>query len=148
SAKHSQIYTELSSLTKSGLVDYKIEISGNVLEKKLYSITPAGNAEFKRWENTCFPKAYPSKDEFRLQLFFSDCVSPEHRLNLLKKQLKYYKKRLSHFQENLQKFNIIPPTDESEFSDYLVLLGAMMREEANCKWIETSIRLCEEKHPS
>ena len=38
SAKHSQIYPELKSLNEQGMVEYKIEISGTVLEKKLYSI--------------------------------------------------------------------------------------------------------------
>lgn len=148
SAKHSQIYTELNLLKESGLVDYKIEISGNVLEKKLYSITPAGRAEFKNWENASSQKAYPPKDEFRLQLFFSDCISFEHRLNLLKNQLTYYKKRLAHLQENLKKFDALPPAKEDELSDYMVLLGAIIREEGNCRWMEECIRLCEERRPS
>lgn len=32
-AKHSQIYPELKSLTEAGLVEYEIEIAGNVLQK-------------------------------------------------------------------------------------------------------------------
>lgn len=145
SAKHSQIYTELSALTVAGFVNYEIEISGNVLEKKMYSITPAGKLEFEKWEKSCTRKSYPPKDEFRLQLFFSDNISAEHRRNLLTEQLTYYKKRLSHLRDNLQKFDAIPPKEESEFSDYLVLMGAILREETNCKWMETAIRLCEEK---
>ena len=39
SAKHSQIYPELKKLLAEELVEYKVEISGDVLEKKIYSIT-------------------------------------------------------------------------------------------------------------
>ena len=33
-AKHSQIYPELKSLNAEGLIQYRVEITGNVLEKK------------------------------------------------------------------------------------------------------------------
>ena len=42
SAKHSQIYPELKSLYEAGLIDYQVEISGTVLEKKVYTITSDG----------------------------------------------------------------------------------------------------------
>ena len=38
-AKHSQIYPELKSLNAEGLIQYRVEITGNVLEKKVYTIT-------------------------------------------------------------------------------------------------------------
>ena len=41
-AKHSQIYPELKALADEGLIAYQIEISGTVLEKKVYSITERG----------------------------------------------------------------------------------------------------------
>ena len=38
SAKHSQIYPELKKLVSEELIIFKIEISGDVLEKKVYYI--------------------------------------------------------------------------------------------------------------
>ena len=38
SANHSQIYPELKRLSEEGLVNYQVEISGNVLERKVYSL--------------------------------------------------------------------------------------------------------------
>ena len=38
-AKHSQIYPELKSLNAEGLIQYRVEITGNVLEKKVYTRT-------------------------------------------------------------------------------------------------------------
>ena len=48
-AKHSQVYPELKRLTEEGLIEYKVVIQGEKLEKKLYSITEKGKEEFKNW---------------------------------------------------------------------------------------------------
>ena len=45
-AKHSQIYPELKSLNAEGLIQYRVEITGNVLEKKVYTITDEGRRDF------------------------------------------------------------------------------------------------------
>lgn len=77
-AKHSQIYPELKSLSENGLVRYEVEITGNVLEKKVYSITEKGREDFYKWEESLNPLKPVPKDEFRLQLFFSGALSPEN----------------------------------------------------------------------
>ena len=41
-AKHSQIYPELRRLYDEGLITYEVQISGEALEKKVYSITEQG----------------------------------------------------------------------------------------------------------
>lgn len=46
-AKHSQIYPELKSLNAEGLIQYRVEITGNVLEKKVYTITDEGRRDFR-----------------------------------------------------------------------------------------------------
>ena len=65
-AKHSQIYPELKSLSENGLVRYEVEITGNVLEKKVYSITEKGREDFYKWEESLNPLKPVPKDEFRL----------------------------------------------------------------------------------
>ena len=76
------------------------------------------------------------KDEFRLQLFFSGALSPEKRMALLTDQLKQHEEKLAHLKGNMGKFSSIPPEDENDFADYLVLHGAVLREETNCKWLK------------
>ena len=71
-AKHSQIYPELKSLNAEGLIQYRVEITGNVLEKKVYTITDEGRRDFSEWEETLCPIQTASKDESRLRLFFLD----------------------------------------------------------------------------
>ncbi len=70
-AKHSQIYPELKSLNAEGLIQYRVEITGNVLEKKVYTITDEGRRDFSEWEETLCPIQTASKDESRLRLFSS-----------------------------------------------------------------------------
>ena len=143
SAKHSQIYPELKSLNEQGMVEYKIEISGTVLEKKLYSITELGKKDFMKWLESVINIPPTFKDEFRLQLFFSDCLSEEMRINLITNHLNQHKERLEHLKNNQKKFSyIIPEKNTNSFSDYLVLMGAIMREENTCKWLEKCLELC------
>ena len=71
-AKHSQVYPELKSLLEKGYVEYETEISGTALKKKVYTITQQGRDAFQNWEETAYPIKPIPKDEFRLQLFFSE----------------------------------------------------------------------------
>lgn len=142
SAKHSQIYPELKSLNEQGMVEYKIEISGNVLEKKLYSITELGKKDFMKWLELKIDIPPTFKDEFRLQLFFSDFLSDKNREELIKNHLNQHRDILEHLRNNQKKFDSIPEKNTNAFSDYLVLLGAIMREENTCKWLEKCLELC------
>lgn len=143
SAKHSQIYPELKKLTDEGQIEYKIEITGTVLEKKLYSITEAGKKDFMTWLGKDVQMEPTPKNIFRLKMFFSGTLDPEIRAHLLESQLTQHEKRLEHLQRNQQKFDCIPDTNSNEFGDYLVLMGAIMREEMNCEWLRTCIQLCQ-----
>ena len=119
-AKHSQIYPELKSLNAEGLIQYRVEITGNVLEKKVYTITDEGRRDF-------------------------DGASPDFQQRFLADQLSQHQKHLEHLLENQKKFDEIPPTDDRAFSDYLVLRGAVYREEAALQWIQECIKLGEQR---
>ncbi len=148
SAKHSQIYPELSRLTEAGLVEYTTEITGTALERKRYALTPAGKAAFYAWLEQRHKMPPTPKDEFRLQLFFSGCLEPARRLDLLRDQLHQHRARLEHLQKNQEKFHGAVPEEANALCDYLVLLGAIMREEAACAWLERCIALTEDMQPN
>jgi DNA-binding PadR family transcriptional regulator len=142
-AKHSQIYPELKRLTEEMLIAYQVEITGEVLEKKVYSITAAGKAEFLQWLMREEPMQQTSKDIFRLRMYFCNEMAPDIRLTLLQSQLQQHQLRLQHLQQNQQQFPVMPAADAPEFGDYLVLGGAVMREKMTIQWLEWCIRLCE-----
>ncbi len=134
-AKHSQIYPELKKLTAENLITYEIEISGTSLEKKAYSITETGKEEFMNW--LCEPTEMEEtpKSIFRLKLFFSPHLSVKEQEKMIETQLDLEEKRLAQLQKNQQKFKKIPPQEDPSFGDYMVLKGAIMREETNCRWL-------------
>ena len=79
-AKHSQIYPELKSLNAEGLIQYRVEITGNVLEKKVYTITDEGRRDFSEWEETLCPiqmnPACGSSSSTALRRIFSSVFLP------------------------------------------------------------------------
>lgn len=136
SAKHSQIYPELKELTIANLVSFEVEISGEVLEKKVYSITPKGVALLHNWLLTNEETYLIPKDEFKLRLFFSDLLATKERLALIKAQYQLHLAKMKHLEDNLKKFASIPPQELNHLTDYLVLLGGIKREKMFCEWLE------------
>ena len=145
SAKHRQIYPELKSLYEAGLIDYQVEISGTVLEKKVYTITPEGEQMLRKWVQDSSAAPQTPKDEFRLRLFFSDCASANNRRQQLENRLAQHRQRLERLEKDQDKFDGIPPQDDKAFNDYLVLLGGIFREQAACQWLETCLELCRQR---
>lgn len=146
-AKHSQIYPELKKMTAEGLVEYRVEIVGTVLEKKEYSITGKGREEFLQWMDRDLELPPTPKSEFLLQMFFSSCLPEERRLRMIDCQLTLHKKRLEQLRSNQKKFIGVPDRNDPAFGDYLVLLRAIMREENNCRWLEICRGMLDEKQP-
>ena len=141
-AKHSQIYPELKKLLNEGLIVYEIQISGEVLEKKLYSITEKGKEDFLQWLKKAEPIEPTPKDVFRLRMYFSNHLDITTRLYLLEHQLLQHQDRLEHLRKNKERYETIPPLDSDNFGDYLVLDGAILRETITIQWIESFIAYC------
>lgn len=140
-ARHSQIYPELKKLTEEGMIQYEVAISGQVLEKKIYSITPAGKKDFMNWLSKDVPMEPTAKDIFRLRMYYSGQLSREDRRMLLESQLEQHIDRLEHLKQNQKKFSHVPDPEEEGIGDYLVLLGAIMREETTIQWLKECIRI-------
>lgn len=136
SAKHSQIYPELKKLTDEGSIAYKIEPSENGSEKKLYHITEAGRTDFMDWLSSETKPQPTPKDISRLKIFFCNCLPLEDRRFLLEEQLHRHTSRLKHLQNNQTKFTAVPASSDDAFGDYLVLMGAIMREEMMIDWLK------------
>ena len=141
SAKHSQIYPELKKLTEEGCVAYRQAASDNGLEKQLYHITEKGRTAFLSWLSSETPAQPTPKDISRLKIFFCSCLPKEERKFMLEEQVYRHTARLKHLQNNQQKFSQVPDSDSNEFGDYLVLMGAIMREEMMIEWLKKSISL-------
>lgn len=145
SARHSQIYPELKALAAERLVTFEVESDGSAMERKRYTITAAGRRAFLAWERTPLPPKPTPKDEFKLQLFFSDSLKPHERTALMEGHLDQHRDRLEHLERNRANLMGNEGTEtlsDRRFSDYLVLLGAIEREQATCRWLESCLTLC------
>lgn len=147
SANHSQIYPELKKLADEGLVVFDIQISGDILEKKSYSITEKGQKEFLKWLHKDDPMEKTAKDIFRLRMYFSNNLDVDSRIHLLESQLFQHEKRLSVHKKTMEQYPTVPPLDTDRFGDYIVLEGAIMREQQYINWIKKVIGYCKDAQP-
>lgn len=70
-ASLSQIYRELGTLEKNGLVTSQIEQQDDRPDKKIYSISEEGKIAFSEWLVNFSDKFIsPKRDEFMLRIFF------------------------------------------------------------------------------
>ena len=143
-AKHSQIYPELKKLTEEGMITFETAITGNVLEKKIYTITEAGKKSFRKWLAEDQPISPTPKDTFRLRVFFSNELPVERRLEMFENHLTQHQLRRAYLEKQMKKFDGVPARTSPQFGDYLVLTGAIMRQAMTCEWLEKCIRLTEQ----
>lgn len=141
-AKHSQIYPELKKLVNEGLIFFNIEISGDVLEKKVYYITEKGKEEFLNWLSKDEPMEPTQKNIFRLRMYFSNNLDIKTRITLLKSQLIQHESRLEFLQSQKDAYDNIPDINSDYFGDYLVLDGAIIREKGIIEWLKKYITHC------
>lgn len=144
-ARHSQIYPELKRLLEEGLITYETVIQGEKLEKKVYSLTPLGEAEFRHWLRSDEPLDPTPKDVFRLRTYYSESLSPDEYLRLLDSQTRQHRARLEALQTTDRSFPQVPPVGTPEHGDYLVLQGALMRESAYLDWLKLCRRAFTQK---
>lgn len=141
-AKHSQIYPELKKLTTEGLISFKTIIQGEKLEKKLYTITTAGKNCLKRWLSEDDPLGPTPKDIFRLKAYFCDAISNDTLLTQFQNALIKHSEKLKHLENSMKellKKKDVSKAFSPEFGDYIVLNGAIMRENTYIDWLSDCI---------
>ncbi|MEI2394757.1 hypothetical protein [Paenibacillus phytohabitans] len=75
-------------------------------------------------------------------MYFSNNLDVTTRIQLLEHQLRQHQERLEHLCRNKERYDEIPPLDSYNFSDYLVLDGAILRETVTIQWLKNYISHC------
>jgi len=70
-AYHSQIYTTLRQMEADGLVVSEFVYAESQPDRRVYSLTDAGRAEFQSWLDQSLTEMSPIKEELLVRLFFS-----------------------------------------------------------------------------
>ncbi len=143
-ASHSQIYPELKKLNNEGLVTFDVEISGDILEAKRYHITEEGEQDFIQWLHKDDKIPRTQKDVFRLRMYFSNNLDPQTRIHLLENQRQQHLKRMNNLLKTSEQYPEVPDLDSDRFGDFIVLKGAIMRQESIINWIDLCIKYIQE----
>ena len=106
-AGNSQIYTTLKALEHDGLVESELVIQQHRPNRKLYRLTPQGQAELADWLKEPAPERF-TKDEFLAKLFFCGQTSDEVALHHLVEHRQALEAQVAHMEWVLQTYTQRP----------------------------------------
>lgn len=139
SAKHSQIYPQLKTLEEKQYLTHTMEVSGEKLERKRYSITPAGQHLLTAWIAEPTINQTNGKDEFVLKLYFIHDQTDPRLTTMLEEQLQYHAEKLTHLKNQLSK-KFPDGGDPTNFGHYLILNHAVSRETEYYDWLNDALK--------
>jgi DNA-binding PadR family transcriptional regulator len=106
-AGNSQIYTTLKTLEHDGLVESELVVQQHRPNRKLYRLTPQGEAELDVWLKEPAPERF-TKDEFLAKLFFCGQTTDEAALGHLLEHRQAIEAQLAHMEWVLQHYSQRP----------------------------------------
>lgn len=146
-AKQSQIYTTLKKLEEEGLVVSEVEAQAERPDRRVYTITAAGQSDLRGWLARPLTDIEPRKETLLVKLFFSAHLDKTTLLTQLRLQ------RDLHQQQYLLYRNEIAPHLQAQFDDPDIgqdarLWDATRRmgelfEEAIVRWLDETIAMIE-----
>lgn len=99
-----QLYPALSKLAEQGLIAEKVSLKKDIREKKVYRITPKGQAELKKWL-ALEAETHTVRSEFMLKMFFGANVTPTMNLEhveIFRSQIKSKLARLFEIKNTIE----------------------------------------------
>jgi PadR family transcriptional regulator, regulatory protein AphA len=145
-ADQAQIYRTLDKLVEQGWITCKIEIQHDRPNRKIYSVTEPGKAEFTRWLGIHQPLPIV-REPLLVQLHFADQLSNETIIDLLEQQLTARSKKLAE----CEIIDLPSLSDESanreQVMQRLVLELLIRREQTYIDWLKRAIALISNQKP-
>ncbi|GAK47548.1 regulator of phenolic acid metabolism PadR [Secundilactobacillus oryzae JCM 18671] len=138
SANHSQIYPLLKRLEDDALITHELELVGEKLEKKLYSITSAGKTVLREWLSEPTPEISATKDEFILKLYFIHSADDPLLLPMLTEQHQLHQAKLTHLKNQMSR-KFPDETSQNNLGHFLILQHAIQRETRYTAWLQDII---------
>ena len=85
--KPGRLYAALNKLEQTGLLSARLESAENAPDRKMFALTPQGEAVFSRWLQSPVSSAREFRQEWFAKLFFFSELSPENRSALYSEQI-------------------------------------------------------------
>jgi PadR family transcriptional regulator AphA len=157
SAPQSQIYPELRRMESEGLIQAKIAPRGKKAQKRIYSITPEGMAELRRWATDFMPMP-AQRDPIVLKAAFFDLAPLEAVREQLRAHIAQFQWRAEQWQaredairerraELVEVWLSRQPVEEHDNIIKLkihALKGLIGRAHAEICWARQGLELCDE----
>jgi DNA-binding PadR family transcriptional regulator len=134
-ASQQQIYRELSKMEHQGWVTYETVPQAGKPDKKIYSITEAGQAELRRWY-TEPSEPTPIREDLLVRVLAAPYVPEGLLIDELHRRRQLHSERLANYQAMEDQYRSVaePPTVE-QFR-YLTLRRGMRYEQDWIEWID------------
>ncbi|MBD2429893.1 MULTISPECIES: PadR family transcriptional regulator [Fischerella] len=139
-ADQAQIYRTLDKLLEQGWITCSIEIQCDRPNRKVYSVTEAGKAEFIQWLQS--PHPLPTlREPLLLQLFFAAHLPSEAIVQLLEQQLAARIEKLTECENINLPMLSDQSTSREQIMQKLVLELVLRREQIYIDWLKTVIEI-------
>ncbi|HEU4323984.1 MAG TPA: PadR family transcriptional regulator [Roseiflexaceae bacterium] len=146
-ARHSQIYPELARLEAQGHVSHEVVTQQDHPDKKVYTITPQGQAALRAWATEPVEAAV-MRDEFLLKTYCLWLAEPAAALALFHDHERIHAEQLRVYEglrEQLeQKGDEITRHDSPWFATYVTLHRGLRYEREYVEWCRWVIELLEQ----
>ena len=101
SATQSHIYKSLDNMLARSWLTVEVVEQENRPARRVYSITPAGAEELRRWLSTPRP-LQPTREDWLIQIFFAHWLSNEEIVHLLQTRADAYREVLDQLRGEVQ----------------------------------------------
>ena len=147
-AYHSQIYTTLRQMEAEGLVSSEFVYAESQPDRRVYSLTDAGRAEFATWLDQSLTEMSPIKEELMVRLFFSARRDPKSVLAELYLQRELHQKKLNEYRNMTkglieQNAQMLPELEQDAVFWKLTLNMGISYEEMYLEWLNNTIQQVE-----
>jgi DNA-binding PadR family transcriptional regulator len=137
-ASHQQIYRELAKLETQGLITAEIVTQDGRPDKKLFHITPAGQAFLTEWV-AGEQEIMPIKEDLLVKLWAGRLVPDSNLITEIEKHREFHVQKLAMFKGIEQEFfGCLRPQDHC---GYLVLRRGIRYETDYIAWCDEALEL-------
>ena len=149
-AKQSQIYITLKKLKEDGLLTSEVEPQEGRPNRRVYTITPAGQEAFQQWLAKPLTQLPPRKEELLTKLFFAAPMGKETLLTQLRLQRDLHQEQVEVYKNKTKEFIDSIVSDRPQLGQDALLWEAARRfgelyEEMYIQWLDETIATVEKE---
>ncbi|MBN8592858.1 MAG: PadR family transcriptional regulator [Anaerolineae bacterium] len=149
-AQTSQIYRTLDQLEKDGMLTSHLQAQDERPDRRLYQITPGGQADLRAWLAEPMTELQTSKDALLVRLYFSAQMDKATILTQLRVQRALHQRQLDLYRNDIPALIQQSAEEHPSLKRDAILWDATRRngelmEEAYIRWLDETIERVEKE---